>query len=210
MKLQLLPILLAMATATIADLQASTLCFVNALPLAEKIDFLYKGEKIRPYPFEEGGYTLCVQVPAGPLPFTVEDPNKGSVPLTANPESGKHKTAVVFEKSEIDPETNEIKKKHALLHVPQVGPPAGKTATFRVAYVGGISPLSFTIGTETFELEPNTFSDVKTAPLNHQVRTSASSEPWQIGFEEPAVYVLVIFRGSDGNLKHTIAYESIY
>jgi hypothetical protein len=210
MKVQILPILLSLATTTIPDLQASTLCFVNALPCAEKIDFLYKGQKIRPFSFNEGSVTGCLDVPAGPLPFTVENPPKESVPLTANPESGKHKTAVVFEKSEMDPETNEIKKKHAILHVPQVGPPTGKTATFRVAYVGGISPLSFTIGTETFELEPNTFSDVKTAPLNHEVRTSESTKPWQIGFEEPAVYVLVIFRGNDGNLKHTIANESIY
>lgn len=210
MKIRIVFILFALATISLSHLEATTICFVNALPRSEKIDFLYKGEKIRPYPFEEGGYTLCLQVPADPLVFTVEDPLKGSVPLTANPESGKHKTAVVFEKSEMDSETNEIKKKHAILHVPQVGPPSGKPATFRVAYVGGISPLSVTIGTETFELEPNTFSDVKTAPLNHEVLTSASSGPWQIGFEEPAVYVLVIFRGSDGKMKHTIAYESLY
>jgi hypothetical protein len=210
MKVQKISIFLALAVASIANIHSSTLCFVNALPRTQKIDFLYKGEKIRPYPFEEGGTTLCLQVPAGPLAFTVVDPERGPVPLIANPESGKHKTAVVFEKAEIDTETGEISKKHSVLHVPQVGPPTGKTATFRVAYVGGTAPLSVTIGAETFKLEPDTFSAVKTAPLFHEVRTSETTEPWQMGFEEPSVYVLVIFRGNDSKLKQTVAYESIY
>jgi len=210
MNIQHFIISLALAIAPLAPLQGSTLCFVNALPRAGKIDFLYKGQKIRPFSFNEGSVTGCLDVPSGPLAFTVEDPQKGSIPLTANPESGKHKTAVVFEKSELDTEKKEIKKKYAILHIPQVGPPTGKQSTFRLAYVGGISPLTVTIGTETFELEPNTFSDVKTAPLNHDVRTSASAEPWQVAFEEPTVYILIIFRGSDGKLRHTIAYESIY
>jgi hypothetical protein len=47
-KLLLMASLLAFAP----TLHASTLCFVNALPRSEKIDFLYKGQKIRPYPFE--------------------------------------------------------------------------------------------------------------------------------------------------------------
>jgi len=210
MNIQNFIILLALAIAPLTSLQGSTLCFVNALPCSEKIDFLYKGQKIRPYPFEEGGITLCLSVPPEPLPFTVEDPKKGSIPLTANPESGKHKTAVVFEKSELDTEKKEIKKKYAVLHIPQVGPPTGNQATFRVAYVGGISPLTVTIGTDKLELEPDSFSDVKTASLNHEVRTSETSENWKIAFEEPTVYILILFRGSDGKLRYTIAYESIY
>ena len=210
MNIQNFIILLALAIAPLAPIQGSTLCFVNALPRAGKIDFLYKGQKIRPFSFNEGSVTGCLDVPSDPLAFTVEDPQKGSIPLTANPESGKHKTAVVFEKSELDTEKKEIKKKYAILHIPQVGPPTGKQSTFRVAYVGGISPLTVTIGTDKLELEPDSFSDVKTAPLNHEVRTSETSENWKIAFEEPTVYILIIFTGSDGKLKYTIAYESIY
>jgi hypothetical protein len=203
-------LLMASLLASAPTLHASTLCFVNALPRSEKIDFLYKGQKIRPYPFEEGGYTLCLTVPPGPLPFTVEVPLKGSIPLTATPESGKHKTAIVFEKIEADPETQEVKRKHAVLQVPQSGPPSGKPTTFRVAYVGGTSPLLITTESETFELAPNTFSEVKTGPLVQEIRTSGSNQPFKIAFEDPTVFTLVIFPGSDGTLKHSIAYESIY
>lgn len=189
---------------------ANTLCFVNALPRVEKVDLLYQGKKIRPYPFEEGDITGCLVVPPGNLAFTVEDPAGGSCPLAVKIDPGQHKTVVVYEKIERDSKSQKEEKKVSLLEVPKIGAPEKDRTLFRVAYVGGREEVRLQVNGSPLVLAPNSYSEPLSGGLSVKVADpNSKAEPWTFLFENSQSFVLVVFRGHDGKLKSVVAYESL-
>lgn len=186
----------------------STVCFVSALPRAEKTDLLYQGKKIRPFPFGEGDITACLSVPPGSLGFTVEDPVLGSKALALRIDPGQHKTAVIYEKTVIDPKTKKEEKGVALLEVPAVGAGVVGQTRFRIAYVGGKEEVALTVNGARITIAPNSFSEVQDGGMSLQVQASSLAEPWKYSFEKARSFVLVVFPGHDGKLKSTLAYEA--
>jgi len=186
----------------------STVCFVSALPRAEKTNLLYQGKKIRPFPFGEGDITACLNVPPGNLGFTVEDPVLGSKPLALRIDPGQHKTAVIYEKTVVDPKTKKEEKGVALLEVPSVGVGTVGQTRFRIAYVGGKEEVTLTVNGARTTMAPNSFSDVQEGGMSLQVQMPSSVERWSHSFEKARSFVLVVFPGHDGKLKITLAYEA--
>lgn len=194
----------------VSQVCANTLCFVNALPRVEKVDLLYQGKKIRPYPFGEGDITACLVVPPGNLAFTVQDPAGGSSPLAVKIDPGQHKTVVVYEKIIWDPKTLKEEKKISVLEAPRVGPPEDGKTQFRVAYVGGKDALALQIDGTTMTLTPDSVSELQKGGLSVKVKAGSSdAEPWNFTFEDSQSFVLVIFRSHDGKLRSSVAYESL-
>lgn len=189
---------------------ASTLCFVSALPRMEKVEMLYQGKKIRPYPFGEGDITACLNVPPGNLGFVVEDPAGGSLPLAVKIDPGQHKTVVVYEKIVRDPKSSKEEKKVSVLEVPKIGPPENGKTRFRVAYVGGREELRLEINGSSLVIAPDSLSEPLSGGLSVKIAGSAvGAEPRQFLFEDAQSFVLVVFPGHDGNLKSVVAYESL-
>lgn len=189
---------------------ANTLCFVNALPRAEKVDMLYQGKKIRPYPFGEGDITGCLVVPPGNLAFTVEDPAGGSCPLAVKIDPGQHKTVVIYEKIVRDPKSPKEEKKVSVLEVPKVGMPENGKTRFRVAYVGGTEEIRLEINGSSLVMAPDSLSEPLSGGLSVKMAGSAlGAEPREFLFEDSQSFVLVVFPGHDGKLKSVVAYESL-
>lgn len=189
---------------------ANTLCFVNALPRAEKVNLLYQGKKIRPIPFGEGDITACLKVPPGNLAFTVEDPLQGSLPMVAKVDAGQHKTLVVYEKIILDPKSAKETKKVSVLEIPQVGSSEGGKTRFRIAYVGGKEQLELRVNDSPLKLAPDGFTEPLTGGLSVKVADGAAgTEPRVFSFEGAQSFVLVIFYGYDGKLKMSVAYETL-
>ena len=189
--------------------KASTLCFVSALPRAEKIDLLYQGKKVRPFPFGEGDITACLTVPPGNLGFTIDDPLLGSKALAIRIDPGQHKTAVIHEKMVLDPKTRKEEKTIAFFEVPAVGAaPAGRTR-FRIAYVGGTGDLKLTVNGSTIFLADNSVSEIQEGGLSLSVQAiPMMTKPWSYSFEKAGSFVVVVFPGHDGQLKCALAFEA--
>jgi len=190
------------------DAKASTVCFVSALPRAEKIDLLYQGKKVRPFPFGEGDITACLTVPSGNLGLTVEDPILGAKAAVIRIDPGQHKTAVIHEKTVLDPRTRKEEKTIAFFEVPAVGAaPVGRTR-FRIAYVGGTGDLKLTVNGLTTSLAPDSVSEIQEGGLSLTLQASTLPKPWAYSFEKTSSFVVVIFPGHDGQLKCALAYEA--